>query len=288
MAETVKSGRWHDPTVWDTNEVPEIGVKAVVKHLIVADEDVAAGDGTDEALVLHKPLICLENLSVVGKIKGEGSECGLVFISEGRWVLYASSGIEIPPISHQTLMDLWETEFGTAMPQGLIIPIGGSIDGEFYFSPNYHDIITPLMPQIKGLDGVLTVTHNPLNPATSIKVLLSPITRDGLITPDKLLSTLNILEGYERTVSDTNPAFTINPTLTAPISLMVFAWMKETMGDRVIAVEETNETLVVKIKGSVDPTETVRAITVATNTIAVIEPVLEKLGYNQTLTFSVV
>jgi len=272
MAVTVKSGRWHDPTVWDTGAVPGIGDSALVQHLIVADEDVVVGDGSETALTLIKPLVCLGSLSVIGKIKGEGAECGLVFINEGRWVLYASGGIEIPPISQEALRALWDTEFGTEMPQGLIIPIGGNITSEFYLSPNYHDLITPLLPQIKDLSGVLAATHDPTNPENAIKVVLGVIDGSTLIPPSTLMSTINTLKGFEQAASDTTASLTINPTLPIPPTLITYAWMRETLGDRVLSVEETNNTIIVQIKGDIDPNITVRLITLASNTVATRSP----------------
>jgi hypothetical protein len=287
MAQTVQSGRWHDSSIWDAGRVPTIGDSAILNHLVYADADVVVGDGSDTALVLNKPLVCLGHLSVVGKIKGVGTEGGLVFINDGRWIMYASNGIDIPPISQQALSDLWENTFGTSLPQGLIIPVSGRIDGEFYFSPNYHDIITPLKEQIKALNGVYTATHDPTDPANAIKVLISAVTGDGFADANTLLSTLSALEGFEGAVSDFT-TLNITPTFLAPLPLTAFLWMRKVLGDAVLSATETDTTLIFNLKGSLDPTELVRTISLATNTISAIEPVLQRLGYTKTLSFQIV
>jgi hypothetical protein len=287
MAQTTQSGRWHDPAVWDIGRVPTIGDSATLNHLIYADANVSVGDGSDTALVLNKPLVCLGHLSVVGKIKGVGAEGGLVFINDGRWIMYASNGIDIPPISQQALSDLWDVTFGTPLPQGLIIPVSGRIDGEFYFSPNYHDIITPLKEQIKAMDGVYAATHDPTDPANSIKVLLSAVTSAGFANANTLLSTLSAIEGFESAVSDFT-TLNINLTFLAPLPLTAFLWMRQVLGNIVLSATETDTTLIFNLKGSLDPTELVRIISLATNTISTIEPVLQRLGYTKTLSFQIV
>jgi hypothetical protein len=287
MAQTVQSGRWHDPSVWDTGRVPTIGDSATLNHLIYADANVAVGDGSDTALVLTKPLVCLGHLSVVGKIKGVGTEGGLVFINDGRWVMYASNGIDIPPISQQALSDLWDATFGTPLPQGLIIPVSGRIDGEFYFSPNFHDIITPLKERIRGLAGVFTATHDPTDPANAMTVLLEAVTGTGFVDAQTLLATLNSIEAFKGAVSDFT-TLTINPTFLAPLPLTAFLWMRQVLGDTVLSATETDTTLIFNLKGSLDPTELVRTISLATNAISTIEPVLQRLGYPKSLSFQVV
>lgn len=287
MAQTTQSGRWHDPTVWDIGRVPAIGDSATLNHLVYADANVTVGDGSDTALVLNKPLVCLGNLSVVGKIKGMGTDGGLVFINDGRWVMYASNGIDIPPISQQTLSDLWNATFGTPLPQGLIIPVSGRIDGEFYLSPNYHDIITRLKGRIKGIAGVLTASHDPNDPANAMTVLLEAVTDTGFMDAPTLLTTLNTIDALKGAVSDFT-TLNVTPTFLAPLPLTAFVWMRQALGDAVLSTTETDTTLIFNLKGSLDPTELVRTISLATNTISTIEPILQRLGYNKSLSFQIV
>ena len=287
MAQTIQSGRWHDSSIWDTGRVPTIGDSATLNHLIYADANVAVGDGSDAALVLNKPLVCLGHLSVVGKIKGVGSDGGLVFINDGRWVMYASNGIDIPPISQHALSDLWNAAFGTPLPQGLIIPVSGRIDGEFYFSPNFHDIITPLKERIMGLAGVFTATHDPTDPASAMTVLLEAVTGTGFVDAQTLMATLNSIEAFKGAVSDFT-TLNITPTFLAPLPLTAFIWMRQVLGNIVLSATETDTTLILNLKGSLDPTELVRTISLATNTISAIEPVLQRLGYPKPLSFQIV
>jgi hypothetical protein len=64
--------------------------------------------------------------------------------------------------------------------------------------------------------------------------------------------------------------------------------MRKVLGDAVLSATETATTLIFNLKGSLDPTELVRTISLATNTISAIEPVLHRLGYDKSLAFQIV
>jgi hypothetical protein len=64
--------------------------------------------------------------------------------------------------------------------------------------------------------------------------------------------------------------------------------MRQVLGDTVLSATETDTTLIFNLKGSLDPTELVRTISLATNAISTIEPVLQRLGYPKSLSFQIV
>jgi len=268
--------------------VPSLGDSAILNHLLYASQSIVVGDGSLNALVLNAPLVCYGDLSVVGRLVSGTDRGGLFFLTPTlNWTFYASEGFSLHPVSQETLNAIWQSTFSGSLPQGYLIPIAGVIATETFFSPNYHALITPLLNQIKGVDGVLYATHDPRNPRSAINVALSPLTNTKLLLPTELLAEVTAIKGYEERVRTILPDFSINTAIYSDPILTTWAWVYQAIGSDVIKVEEDSQTLTVYIQKGATLEETVRKTTLTAQVLVAVQEVLRLLGDQRLLQVSV-
>ncbi len=288
VAVTVASGDWFSPTIWDTGAVPSLGDKAVVNHVVYAEQEVVVGDGSLNALSLTAPLVCFKSLSVNGRVVGATPNGGLFIKSdEGFWVFYASGGIELPPVSQETLNSLWETFFGQPLT-GFFFPVSGRIDKEVFLSPNYHALITPLLSQIKNLKGVVAATHDVTDPLRKINVAVDLFLSDStLLAPHEALETIRQVKVTETAAAAFVDGFAISVGFLTATPLAVFLWAKTSLSDKIIGVKTENNKHVLMLKGSINPQEATRTLVQAQQTVGTINEVLKWMGEPTSVEISV-
>lgn len=258
VVRTVKSGDWHDNTVWDLGRKPTAGDRAIVNHLLFASDKVTVGDGSTKALELGAPLVCYSDLSVIGRIVSNSSTAGLFFLKPSLdWVFYASAGFQIPPMSQQALIDLWNSVFGNNPPQGYLFPIAGYINTETVFMPNQHPISDAIKIRLTTVPQVLNSHLDPANPKNAVIVYLSALSDTGLINPTVLLSLTGQISQINTSATDINDNYKVKAVLLIEPKTFIYLWAKGLVGNAVLRVTETTNAYTVWVAQTENLNDTV-------------------------------
>lgn len=284
---TVQSGSWHNSAIWDLGRVPTVGDRAEVNHLVYAEQKVVVGDGSLNALVLNAPLVCFDDLSVIGRVRSNSTTAGLFFLKQTLdWVFYASEGFHIPPMSQEALTDLWESVFGSSPPEGYLIPIAGTINTETVFMPNQHPISDPLKNRLAGI--VLNIHLKPADPRSKMTAYVSPLDQFGLVSPSDLLNTINTIKAIKASATDINADYDIEVNLLTDWVMFVWLWAKMLIGDATVKVTETETDFNIIVAQPSDLSDATLTITTLMQGLTPVQTLLNELGVGKQLKITLV